>query len=77
METIRVVLDAKLLEETCRAARRTKRNRSALIRDVLREHLWRHETVAQEESDRRGYARLPPAPDVAPAWEGEAACAAG
>ena len=38
METIQAVLDAKLLQAADRAARRAKRNRSALIRDALREH---------------------------------------
>lgn len=43
METIQVVLDRKLLQAADRVVRRTKRNRSALIRDALREHLadWR------------------------------------
>jgi predicted transcriptional regulator len=39
METIQVVLDKKLLQAANRAARQTKQNRSALIRDALREHL--------------------------------------
>lgn len=39
METIQVVLDAKLLQATDRAARRTKRNRSALVRDALRQQV--------------------------------------
>jgi metal-responsive CopG/Arc/MetJ family transcriptional regulator len=38
-ETIQVVLDPKLLRATEVAARRTKLNRSALIRDALRAHL--------------------------------------
>ena len=41
METIQVVIDKKLLHATDQAARRTKRNRSALVRDALREHLRR------------------------------------
>lgn len=39
METIQVVLDSKLLRATEVAARRTKLNRSALIREALRAHL--------------------------------------
>ena len=35
METIQVVLDKKLLKATDRAARHTKQNRSALLRDAL------------------------------------------
>jgi metal-responsive CopG/Arc/MetJ family transcriptional regulator len=49
METIQVVLDKKLLQATDRAARQTKRNRSALIRDALREHIRRLEIRALEE----------------------------
>ena len=39
METIQIVLDKGLLQATDRAARRMKRNRSALVREALREHL--------------------------------------
>src|ERR1035441_9365167 len=52
METIQVVLDTKLLQATDRAALRTKRNRSALIRDALREHLRSLEIRALEEPAR-------------------------
>ena len=41
METIHLVLDTKLLQATDRAARRTKLNRSALIREAIRSHLQR------------------------------------
>jgi metal-responsive CopG/Arc/MetJ family transcriptional regulator len=73
METIQVVLDTKLLQATDRAARRTKRNRSALIRDALREHLLRLEIRAREERDREGYARQPHVHDESLVWEAEAA----
>jgi metal-responsive CopG/Arc/MetJ family transcriptional regulator len=46
METVQVVLDKELLRATDQAARRTKRNRSALVRDALREHLRRLEIQA-------------------------------
>ena len=59
METIQVVLDKKLLHATDQAARRTKRNRSALVRDALREHLRRLDVRASEERDRQGYAQQP------------------
>jgi metal-responsive CopG/Arc/MetJ family transcriptional regulator len=73
METIQIVLDKKLLLATDRAARRTKRNRSALVRDALREHLRRLETLALEERDRQGYsAQAAPSPD-SELWEAEAA----
>lgn len=73
METIQVVLDKELLQATDRVARRTKRNRSALVRDALREHLRRLDVRAKEERDRRGYSRLPQATDESLVWEGEAA----
>lgn len=72
METIQVVLDRKLLEATDQAARRTKRNRSALVRDALREHLRRLEVRAREERDRHGYSRLPQSADESLVWEPEA-----
>ena len=50
METVQIVLDKKLLQAADQAARRTKRNRSALVRDALREHLQRLEVRAREAS---------------------------
>jgi metal-responsive CopG/Arc/MetJ family transcriptional regulator len=73
METVQIVLDKKLLRATDRAARRTKRNRSALVRDALREHLSRLELRALEEQDREGYSRQPRARDEWLIWEAEAA----
>jgi metal-responsive CopG/Arc/MetJ family transcriptional regulator len=52
METIQIVLDKSLLQATDRAARRMKRNRSALVREALREHLKRLEVRSSEERDR-------------------------
>jgi len=59
METVHIILDKKLLQATDRAAKQTKRNRSALVRDALREHLRKVEILALEERDRAGYARQP------------------
>ncbi|HEY1494479.1 MAG TPA: CopG family transcriptional regulator [Candidatus Solibacter sp.] len=73
METIQVVLDAKLLKATNRAALRTKRNRSALIRDALREHLRQLEIRTMEARDREGYAKHPPSHEEDAIWEAEAA----
>jgi metal-responsive CopG/Arc/MetJ family transcriptional regulator len=69
METVQIVLDKKLLQATDRAARRTKRNRSALVCDALREHLRRLEVRALEERDREGYLRLPQVRDESRQWE--------
>ena len=73
MDTIQVVIDSKLLAAADRVARRSKQNRSALIRDALREHLRRLEIQALEERDREGYAKQPAMQDEAAAWEAEAA----
>jgi len=73
METIQIVLDKKLLKATDQAARRTNRNRSALVRDALREHLRKLEVRAQEERDRQGYAKRPSMNKESLVWEREAA----
>jgi metal-responsive CopG/Arc/MetJ family transcriptional regulator len=70
METIQVVLDKKLLQAADRAARRTKQNRSALVRDALREHLRLLDRRALENRDREGYSRAPQDHDQV--WETEA-----
>lgn len=72
METIQVVLDKKLLMAADRAAKRAKLNRSALVRDALREHLDRIELRAKEDQDREGYQRQPQNPDEWEIWEKEA-----
>ena len=73
METIQVVLDKKLLVAADRAARKMRANRSAFVRDALREHLRRLEIGAKEDRDREGYSRLPQARDEWAPWEAEAA----
>ncbi|MBZ5726748.1 MAG: ribbon-helix-helix domain-containing protein [Acidobacteriia bacterium] len=72
METIQVVLDGKLLRATERAARQAKLNRSALIREALREHLKRLEIRELEERDRKGYAARPERAGEWSRWESEA-----
>ena len=71
METIQVVLDRKLLEAADRAARRTKQNRSALIRDALREYLRTLEVRTLEQRDRVGYSKHGQT-DESRIWEAEA-----
>ncbi|MGA3372006.1 MAG: ribbon-helix-helix protein, CopG family [Terracidiphilus sp.] len=73
MEAVQIVLDPQLLKATDQAARRTKQNRSALVREALREHLLRLETRTQEERDRAGYSRQPQTHDESRQWEAEAA----
>jgi len=70
---IQVVLDKKLLQAADQAARRARSNRSAVVRDALREHLRRLEIREKEERDFRGYAKKPQSRDEAAAWEREAA----
>jgi metal-responsive CopG/Arc/MetJ family transcriptional regulator len=72
VEIVQIVLDKKLLEAADQAARRTKKNRSALLRDALREHLRRLQIQALEESDRAGYAKRPTTLDDHETWEAEA-----
>ena len=60
------------LHATDQAARQTKRNRSALVRDALREHLRRLEARAREERDRQGYATGPQTTDETDVCEAEA-----
>ena len=72
MEIVQIVLDKKLLRAADQAARRTKQNRSALVRDALREHLRRLEAHAREERDHAGYARQPQSDHESHAWEAEA-----
>jgi metal-responsive CopG/Arc/MetJ family transcriptional regulator len=72
METIQVVLDAKLLRATEGAARRAKLNRSALIREALRAHLKNLEVRERELRDRKGYEAGPRDSGNLSGWETEA-----
>jgi metal-responsive CopG/Arc/MetJ family transcriptional regulator len=73
MQTIQVVIDEKLLKAADRVAQRTKRNRSELIREALREHLRILELRALEERDRQGYTAQRSNPEGSIDWEAEAA----
>ena len=72
METIQVVLDSKLLRATEVAARRTKLNRSALIREAIRAHLKNLDTRERERRDRKGYEGNPRESGELSGWEAEA-----
>jgi predicted transcriptional regulator len=67
------IAGGEFLEEDEMAARQTKLNRSALVREALREHLRRLVVLASEERDRQGYAKRPQSPDESRLWEAEAA----
>lgn len=73
METIQIVLDSELKEATDRAAHRSHLNRSALIREAIREYLKKLELREMEERHRKGYERIPDDPAEALEWETEAA----
>jgi metal-responsive CopG/Arc/MetJ family transcriptional regulator len=73
METIQVVIDETLLKAADWAAHQYKLNRSALIRDALRQHLKRLRVREAEELDRRGYGDQPQQAGNLPDWEREAA----
>jgi hypothetical protein len=68
-ETIQGVLDKKLLQAADRAARRTQRNRSTLVREALRAHVRRLEIRSWEERDREGYSSQRPARKKSLLWE--------
>lgn len=72
METIQVVLDSNLLRATEEAARRTKLNRSALIREALRAHLKNLDIRERELRDRKGYQASPRDLGDLSGWEAEA-----
>ncbi len=69
MHVVQVVLDEALLRAADRAAQRVRTNRSALIRDALREHLKRLQIQELERRDRRGYRSHPDANGDLAVWE--------
>jgi metal-responsive CopG/Arc/MetJ family transcriptional regulator len=73
METVQIVLDEELRMAADKAARKSRLNRSQLMREALREYLLRLEVKASEERDREGYAKKPQAHEEWQARESEAA----
>jgi len=74
VETIRVVLDAKLRRACDRAAKKARLNRSELVRLALREYLQRVKILEFEQLDQLGYEMMPQSNVTKePAWEAEAA----
>jgi metal-responsive CopG/Arc/MetJ family transcriptional regulator len=69
METIQVVLEKELLHAADRVARQQRINRSALVREALRQHLKRLATRAREQRDRDGYRRRPEGAGEFSVWE--------
>ena len=73
METIQVVLDSALLRSTDGAAKRARMNRSALVREALRQYLKRLKLRELELRDRAGYEEQPDVTSGAADWERVAA----
>jgi metal-responsive CopG/Arc/MetJ family transcriptional regulator len=73
METIQVVLEKALRQAADRAARQCRVNRSALVREALRQHLKRLAAQEREQRDRDGYHRRPERAGELSVWEKVAA----
>ena len=73
METVQIVLDKALLRAADRAAKKTRQNRSALVRVALREHLRKLEIAAMEEREAEAYRKQPQSLEEIRLWEREAA----
>jgi metal-responsive CopG/Arc/MetJ family transcriptional regulator len=73
MDTIQVVMEGDLVKAADRAARRLKVNRSALIRDAVREHLKRLHYRELERKEQEAYARTPDDPAEFAVWDKVAA----
>jgi len=69
METIQVVLDSELLQAANEAAKRAGVNRSALIREALRQHLRQLRRREVEAREERGYQEHFPAASEVADWE--------
>ena len=63
MKTIQIVLEKELLQAADRAARKAKQNRSALIREALREYLRRLQIRADEQREIEAYRKHPQKPE--------------
>jgi len=72
MQTVQVVIDEELLHAADSAARQIKVNRSALVRNALREYLKRLQVRDMERRDRAGYEREPDSSEL-DVWEQAAA----
>jgi metal-responsive CopG/Arc/MetJ family transcriptional regulator len=66
---VQIVLDEDLLRLVDRFARRSKMNRSALVRDALKEYLRTLELRELESRDRKGYEQHPERDGEFTIWE--------
>lgn len=70
MRVIQVLIDEKLLRETDRLVKRSKSNRSVLIRSLLAEHVKRVRIRELEEKERETYTVTPQGKNEIEMWEG-------
>lgn len=73
METIQIVIDSKLRQTADRLAKRKKVNRSAIMREALREYAKRERIREMEERDRKGYEAQPETEEELAFGQGETA----
>jgi metal-responsive CopG/Arc/MetJ family transcriptional regulator len=69
MGTVQIVFGKELLKAADRVARRRHVNRSALVREALREHLRKLAAREREEHDRAGYEGRPLEPGEFDVWD--------
>lgn len=59
MKTIQIVMETDLLAAADRASTLERKNRSAFVRDAVREKIERLQIRRPEEQERRAYAAKP------------------
>jgi len=70
---VQIVIEEELLREADAAAKKANVNRSALMRQALREHLKRQRRREMEEQERIGYEKFPDTGEDLPWLENVAA----
>ena len=73
VKTIRTTIDEILLREVDAACAASGLNRSAFIREALRQAVTRHRVAQMERQHAAGYARQPVQPGEFDFWEAEQA----
>ncbi|HXB57636.1 MAG TPA: CopG family transcriptional regulator [Vicinamibacteria bacterium] len=71
MRTVQMTLNTELVAAVDKAARRLGTTRSAFTRQALREALKQVHLKANEEKQRRGYAKRPVRRGEFDSWESE------
>jgi metal-responsive CopG/Arc/MetJ family transcriptional regulator len=73
MKTVQIVLDERLLNATDKVVKRQHTNRSAVVRDALRDYLKHLHTRELERREREGYLTHPDTEAELSGWEEVAA----